>query len=260
MKETLDDYIEETISFIKDNIPEEGNMLAFSGGKDSLVTKWCMDKAGHGYELVYTYTTIDPPEVVKFIREHFPECRIIRPKRTFWKMIGPYNPPTFRYRWCCYELKKKPSYYLPHYHRVFGIRSEESNARKEYPRIEVWERNVKRTMPEHKRYYPILHWPEWAVWELIERENIPYPSLYDEGFTRIGCVVCPMRRKPEHDRWRARYPGMYKVFEKCVHRWWHKRNDTGRPMNNDSPKGFMDDWYRQESRWYKGKKKNDSDS
>ena len=29
-------------------------------------------------------------------------------------------------------------------------------------------------------YHPIFAWPEWTVWEFIEKYQLPYPSLYIE--------------------------------------------------------------------------------
>lgn len=250
---TLNGLIRESLQFIKKNIPD-GAMVGFSGGKDSIATAWLMRKAKKQHDLVYTYTTIDPPEIVNFIKENYPECKIIRPKRTFWAMIGSQNPPTFFVRWCCHELKKRPSWKLPHYHRVFGMRAEESKARAEYPMVNKFERNSKRGMLEHIQYYPILKWPEWAVWELIEREGLAYPDLYNE-FGRIGCMVCPMRRGPEHSKWREKFPKAYKTWEHAVARWYDKRKESGRDMNNDTVEGFLEDWYKGKAKWYKGKKR-----
>ena len=30
-----------------------------------------------------------------------------------------------------------------------------------------------------------------------EKYNLPFPSLYDEGYHRIGCVICPFMSKRE---------------------------------------------------------------
>lgn len=73
---------------------------------------------------------------------------------------------------------------MPLKYRLMGIRAQESARRANRPRI------------DHYRSDPVLLktiflWLEWAVWEFIDSQCLPYPSLYDEGFHRIGCVVCP---------------------------------------------------------------------
>lgn len=40
---------------------------------------------------------------------------------------------------------------------------------------------------------PILHWTERNVWEFLnEVVKVPHCELYDQGHTRIGCILCPM--------------------------------------------------------------------
>ena len=76
-------------------------------------------------------------------------------------------------------------------------------------------------MKDSRKFYlnPIIDWTEKEVWEYIKTNNKPYPSLYDEGFKRIGCVGCPMSGKHRIKEF-ERYPHfkkMYlKAFEKCV--------------------------------------------
>lgn len=57
--------------------PEEGYYLAFSGGKDSVVCKALLDMAGCKYDAVYRVTSVDPPELVRFIKEKHSEDRLI---------------------------------------------------------------------------------------------------------------------------------------------------------------------------------------
>ena len=49
--------------------PSEGLYLAFSGGKDSVVCKRLLDMAGAKYDAHYRVTSVDPPELVRFIRD-----------------------------------------------------------------------------------------------------------------------------------------------------------------------------------------------
>ena len=96
------------------------------------------------------------------------------------------------------------------------IRAEESNARAARPRID----NYKNKQVLHK---PIFLWAEWHVWEFIDRFKLPYPMLYDEGFDRIGCVICPfIMRKSQValNRSRERWPAMYRAFERVVTGWY----------------------------------------
>ena len=52
---------------------------------------------------------------------------------------------------------------------------------------------------------PIIHWTERDVWEFLNDNGIPHCELYDQGWTRIGCICCPMsnirQKRKEIERW-----------------------------------------------------------
>lgn len=92
---------------------KSGYYLAFSGGKDSVAVKRLMDMAGVKYEAHYRITSVDPPELVRFIREHHPDTHMDRPKYDDGKPITMWNlipkkllPPTRVMRYCCSSLKE----------------------------------------------------------------------------------------------------------------------------------------------------------
>ena len=67
---------------------------------------------------------------------------------------------------------------------------------------------------------PIIDWDDAEVWEFIKEYNIPYCSLYDEGFKRIGCIGCPMgsvrQRQFEFERY-PKYKNLYLLaFQKMI--------------------------------------------
>lgn len=40
---------------------------------------------------------------------------------------------------------------------------------------------------------PIIHWTDKDVWEFLNKVvEVPHCELYDQGWTRIGCICCPM--------------------------------------------------------------------
>ena len=64
------DKVETAIERIKMFEPKEGYYLAFSGGKDSIVVKELMNMAGVKYDAHYNNTTVDPPELISYIRKY----------------------------------------------------------------------------------------------------------------------------------------------------------------------------------------------
>lgn len=99
-----------------------GLHLCFSGGKDSVCIKTLADMAGVKYDAHYQVTGIDPPELVRFIRESHPDViwdypkypndyrrENLRGKRvTMWNLIAHKGmPPTQMVRYCCEWLKER---------------------------------------------------------------------------------------------------------------------------------------------------------
>ena len=74
------DKVKLTIDRIKTFAPDEGYFVAFSGGKDSVVIKVLCELAGVPYEAHYSVTTVDPPELVRFIRKAYPDVIFDRPE------------------------------------------------------------------------------------------------------------------------------------------------------------------------------------
>ena len=117
------------IEFIQEYEPEEGYFLGFSGGKDSVVLYDLAVKSGVKFQGYYSATGIDAPEVVRFIKDNYPDVIFCRPKELFFKSLKRKGYPTKWNRWCCNTLKKEPTKHIPLLHRLMGIRAEESSRR-----------------------------------------------------------------------------------------------------------------------------------
>ena len=67
------DKVEKAIMRLQAYEPEEGYFLCFSGGKDSCVIKALADMAGVKYDAHYSVASVDPPELVRFIKDNHPD-------------------------------------------------------------------------------------------------------------------------------------------------------------------------------------------
>jgi len=183
----------------------------------------------------YQVTTVDPPELVWFIREHFPFVHRDRPKNTMWQLIATKGmPPTRLVRYCCYELKEgggNGRFCLT------GVRRAESVKRSKRAAFETQDKDMsKRIMMndnedfrqelEHciprQKYVvnPLIDWTDEQVWDFIRTQNLPYCCLYDEGWKRIGCIGCPMASLKMREMNFERYPkyreAYVRAFQKMI--------------------------------------------
>ena len=230
------------IDYIQRNEPKrQGYFLGFSGGKDSIVLMDLARKSGVKFTPYYSATGIDPPEVVRFIREHYSEVRWLRPEMSFWNGLVKKGYPTKQNRWCCDMLKELPANKISLHRRLVGIRAEESFKRAS--------RNQTSKLDGYSHYKPLFRWNEADIWEYIESNNLKYPVLYDEGWNRVGCVVCPFitnKNQAQVNRNRNRWPGQYKTFEHAMYRlwedrkWWTSRVKGRYQLFPD----FLQAWYR----------------
>ena len=68
---------------------------------------------------------------------------------------------------------------------------------------------------------PIIDWEEEDVWEFIkEVAKVPYCELYDQGYTRLGCIGCPLQGREgmlaDFERY-PRYKNLYiMAFDRMI--------------------------------------------
>ena len=53
---------------------------------------------------------------------------------------------------------------------------------------------------------PIIDWTDQEVWEFLRYYGCESNPLYKEGYTRIGCIGCPLSGSKQMYRGFARYP------------------------------------------------------
>ena len=129
--------VETAIERIKQINPRGGSFyLAFSGGKDSVVVKALCDMAGVKYDAHYQITSVDPPELVRFIKEKYPDVSMDFPRykdgsvATMWNLIARKKmPPTRIVRYCCEILKENAGEGRD---KITGVRWAESRRRRNW--------------------------------------------------------------------------------------------------------------------------------
>ena len=130
------DKVQTAIDTLRFFEPKDGSgyYLAFSGGKDSVCIKALADMAGVKYDAHYNVTSVDPPELVRFIKSAHPDVVFDHPvdkdgkPQTMWKLIRKKKyPPTRLARYCCAILKETGGIGRT---TMTGVRWAESNNRR----------------------------------------------------------------------------------------------------------------------------------
>lgn len=217
--------------------PPEGYFFANSGGKDSGVVRHLLLKAGVKFDAQYNWTTVDPPELLQHIKKQHPETVVHRPATTMWNLIVEKRmPPTRLVRYCCEVLKEGEGVGRV---VVTGVRWAESYKRSKRKLVEVCFKN------RGKRYlHPIIDWSTRDVWEYTRINKIPYCSLYDEGFKRLGCIGCPMSGTKGMTKEFLRWPKIKQAYLRAFERMLKNRVKDDLLTEWTSPEAVMEWWIK----------------
>lgn len=185
-------------------------------------------------------------------RHYYPDGR---PKPvTMWSLIADHTlPPIRKVRYCCAHLKEPGGGGRI---VVTGVRWAESNNRKLTHGVVGFQGKPKGTIKmaeemgadyklnkhgevilnddndENRRMVeqcyrtrktmvnPIVDWAEEDVWWFLNKHNIPHCELYDQGFTRLGCIGCPLSGSNnmirDFERW-PKYKELYiRAFQHMI--------------------------------------------
>lgn len=246
--------------------PENGFYLAFSGGKDSQVLYHLAKMANVRFKAHMNLTSVDPPEVIRFVKQNYPGVELIKPKMSIYSMaLKTHLLPTRKMRWCCAKYKEMSGAGKV---TLIGIRHAESARRSKRNEVETGDRRFSGNFDQFSEHQekmvacvggkdkilisPVLYWTDKDVWDFLNGNNIAHCKLYDEGYTRIGCILCPMSNRKQKLKDVKRFPHVkYKwvqVIQKLIDAGYLNRNFADAEFGFNwwiSDKGF-DQYYADE--------------
>ncbi len=197
-RDIIEKDVDRSISFIKRTVEQYGlpPAVSFSGGKDSLATLLLALDAGLVPPILFVDTGLEFPETVdhvrKIVEELDLELIVERPATGFYEELDTFGPPGRDHRWCCKVCKLGPMSNLinrefPHgVLTLIGQRRYESESRRS--KGPVWKNPW---VPGQVGASPIQDWNALSVWLYIFSKGSDYNPLYNRGFQRIGCWLCP---------------------------------------------------------------------
>ncbi len=227
----MDRMISKSVSFIRKTVDIQNLpvAVAFSGGKDSLVTLYLVLEAGVKPTLMFTDTGLEFPETIDQVQiaADRNELDLLVEHASFEHFCNAlplFGPPARDFRWCCKTNKLGPTSRqiarnFPNGVLSFiGQRRYESESRAKHGRI--W-RNP--WVPGQVAASPIQDWTALHIWIYIFGNDLEYNPWYDRGLERIGCFLCPAADIAELDTIKTQ-TDKFKKFAKFLTEWAEKRN------------------------------------
>lgn len=219
------------------------NIVAFSGGKDSIVLKHLCQRAAERdktfkFDMIYSPPSVDPPELINYIKKYHKDVKwqpYLEDKEgneiTMWTLIPKkLMPPSRLVRYCCDVMKERTgdegdTVYL-------GVRWAESSKRKKLPMVGFWKKKVV--------VRPIIDWTDDEIWEYIRKYNLHYCELYDKGFKRLGCIGCPLssNQKRELELYPTYKENYIRAFDKMI----EERIKKGKQCDWETGRDVMKWW------------------
>lgn len=235
--------------------PEDGYYNTFSGGKDSQALYHIVKMAGVKFKTHMSLTSVDPGDVIRFVKNEYPSVVRHKPKMSMFQAAVEHKIlPTMRVRWCCADFKEsagagkvtligiraEESTRRAKRHEVEVSNKNFSGNIDEFEQwsekeIEKKRLKLKRKLNEDEfavktdneircingkdsiLVSPIFQWTERDVWYFLDNIiHAPHCSLYDEGYTRIGCILCPMSTYKSKLRDVERFPHVKRGWIKAI--------------------------------------------
>ena len=208
------------------------------------------------------FTSIDPPQVIRFVRTQYPDVVTHAPEKSIFALaVDRGILPSMRIRWCCADLKETAGAGKV---TLIGIRKQESTRRAKRHEVEVsnrqfsgsldefevWRKEqiekkeqklIRKMQKEGKKVNedefslqtdnevrcingkdsilisPIFEWTEQDVWYFLnEVVKVPHCELYDQGYKRIGCILCPMSQYKQKVKEMKDFPHVKRGWIKAI--------------------------------------------
>lgn len=281
----IHDKVEASIERLKAFCPPEGYWVAFSGGKDSQCIYHLCKMAGVKFDAHYNVTSVDPPELIRFIKKNYPDVIWEYPRNldgsvcTMWNLIPQkLMPPTRQVRYCCEHFKESSGEGRI---TVTGVRWSESAKRAGNQDVAVFIGKPKSTEKTAQRFgveyrvnnsgnvilnddndearrmvehcyrtqktlvNPIVDWEEDDVWEFLNGNEIEHCCLYDQGYKRLGCIGCPLSSVSQAKEL-EKYPVYKRNYTKAFERMIANREKAGLKTEWKTGEEVMKWWLMQE--------------
>lgn len=231
-------FINQVVEKYQKRVP----MVSFSGGKDSTAVSHLVRKALANPSILHIFgdTTLELPSTYEYVKE-FKENNPMTPffdekneENNFFEMCQEIGPPSRVMAWCCSIFKTGPmgttlGNFDEDFLTFYGVRRKESFNRSKYPKI------LESTkIDKQLSVSPVIDWLDLDIWLYIILEKLEFNIAYTQGFSRVGCWVCPHR-----GYWSDFITEIYN--ENIFKGWKHSLYNFAKKINKKDYKEYIDE-------------------
>ncbi len=188
--------------------------VSFSGGKDSAVSTLLTKDILKDVDVIFIDTHLEYDDTLKYVDKFAKEYDLnlyTVEGGNFWEYLDKEGIPTKDNRWCnsvC-KLNLLRDFFKEMYPNKKILTIDGSRKFESFSRAKLGYIRKSSFIPFQTNLFPILDWNSLDVWMYIYHNNILYNPLYDEGFERIGCYLCPSALNSEFLRVKELYPDLW---------------------------------------------------
>ena len=151
---------------------EDGFYLAFSGGKDSQALYHVAKMAGVKFKAHMSLTSVDPPQVIRFVKKEYPDVVLHKPKMSIYQdAVQRGILPTMRVRWCCADFKESAGAGKV---TLIGIRAAESSRRAKRHEVEVTDKKFSGNLDDFE---------EWSKEQIEKQQKKSKRKINEDEFS-----------------------------------------------------------------------------
>ena len=191
-------------------------------------------------------TSVDPPEVIRFVKRHYPEVELIKPKKSIYDLaVEKQILPSMRVRWCCAEYKEMSGAGKV---TLIGIRHQESTRRARRNEVEISSRKFSGTFEGFEDYRTELLQKKHANKRKQKQTSANITNATEER--TLGCIggkesllVSPIIHWTEDDVWEFLTKVVQVPHCELYDQGFHRIGCIGCPMSNIRQK------IRENERW-----------
>jgi len=192
---------------------------SFSGGKDSTAVWYIAQKAGVS-QAFFIDTGLEFPETIEFVKSM--NVEFIDKSGNFWQAVEKAGPPAKDHRWCCKLLKLNPL--KVHLNETGECLTVQGNRWYEsWNRAELEAVTQNPNNPLQLNISPLRSWRALDVFLYLWLREIRYNPLYERGYERIGCYLCPAMLESELETMHQTHPNMAVRWDEFLNRWAGER-------------------------------------